>query len=380
MDFKQAVSVVRKHGISMLDDPTSNIRFVAVASKDAGPLDQATDFCVTAYVDKKLTASQLKSHGVNAFASSFSTVTGNDVGRRDIDVVETTGAITPMPAFRTPVAQRGRFGGPPPSLNAQKRFQQLRCGIGVTNPTNEYPNFLTVGTAGFYMTDDADNLYLVSNNHVIGRSNDAANGESVVQPGTLDLTDSELNLMPTFDDLVDELEIGGVVGVVQLEFPVAAGTPNNTVDAAIAQLFDSGREFDDLDRVTYGGAIRGVASPYSIDASTGELAQSSRVYKVGRTTGYTEGNVIGIAGVANVPYDGGTARFVDQLVIAPTEDNEGDFSDRGDSGSGILNDRHELVGLLFAGNGQHTFANPIELVIDQIRNAAGRNDLELVSG
>ncbi len=380
MDFKQAVSVVHNHGISMLDDPKSNVRFVAVANKDTGPLDQATDFCVTAYVDQKLTAAQLKTRSVSAFASSFSAISGVQAGRRDIDVVETTGAIEPMPALRAPTAQRGRFGGPPPALNAQKRFQQLRCGIGVTNPTDEYPSFLSVGTAGFYMTDDGGSLFLVSNNHVIGRSNVAANGESVVQPGTLDLTDSEINLMPTFNDLINELEIGGVVGVVQLQFPNAAGTPNNTVDAAIAQLFESGREFDDLDRVTYGGTIRGVATPYSVDSSTGALHQSSRVYKVGRTTGYTEGNVIGIAGVANVPYEGGTARFVDQLVIAPTDDNEGDFSDGGDSGSGILNDGHELAGLLFAGNGLHTFANPIHNVIDQIRVAAGIASLEVLEG
>lgn len=380
MDFKEAVNIVHEYGISLLDHPKSNVRFVAVANKDSGPLGESTDFCVTAYVDRKLTATQLRTRGISSFASSFSSISGVQAGRRDIDVVETTGAIEPMPALRTPTAQRGRYGGPPPALNAQKRFQQLRCGIGVTNPTNEYPNFLSVGTAGFYMTDEEGNLFLVSNNHVIGRSNAAANGESIVQPGTLDLTDSELNLMPTFNKLINELEIGGVVGVVQLQFPTTTGTPNNTVDAAIAQLYDTGREFDDLDRVTYGGAIHGVASPYSFDVVTGMLRQSSRVYKVGRTTGYTEGNVVGIAGVANVPYDGGTARFIDQIIIAPTEDNEGDFSDSGDSGSGILNNKHELVGLLFAGNGQHTFANPIQNVIDQIRLAADIASLEVIEG
>lgn len=379
MEFKEAITVIREHGISLLDDPTSDVRFVAVTNKDTGPLDQADDFSVTAFVDKKLTKSQLKSQGLTEFASTFSAVAGTQPGRRDIDVVETTGAIEPLPGLRTPTTQRGRYGGPPPALNAQKRFQQLRCGIGVTNPTDEYPDFLSVGTAGFYMTDDDEFLYLVSNNHVIGRSNAAANGESIVQPGTLDLTDSELGLMPTFDDLIDELEIGSVAGVVEILFPDAAGTPNNTVDGAIAQLLDTGREFDDLDRLTYSGTIRGVAAPFSVDASS-NLQQSSRVYKVGRTTGYTEGNVIGISGVASVPYDGGTARFTNQLIIAPTPDNEGDFSDRGDSGSAILNDSHELVGLLFAGNGLHTFANPIDEVITQIRAAAGNDSLQVIVG
>ena len=184
--------------------------------------------------------------------------------------------------------------------------------------------------------------------------------------------------MPTFNDLVSELEIGSVAGVVEILFPGATGTPNNTVDGAIAQLLDTGREFDDIDRVTYGGSIQGVATPYSVDASD-ELEQSSRVYKVGRTTGYTEGNVIGIAGLADVGYDGGTAKFIEQMVIAPTDDNEGDFSDSGDSGSGILNDNHELVGLLFAGNGFHTFANPITEVISQLRTATGIRSLQVVA-
>lgn len=276
-----------------------------------------------------------------------------------------------------PQSRRGRLGGQPPELNAQKWFQQLRCGIGIPNPTNEYPSGLSVGTAGFYMTDDNDNLSVVSNNQVIGRSNAAANGESVVQPGTLDLTGLELNLLPTCNDLINELEIATVAGVVQILFPTIGGTPHNRVDGAIAQLLDTGRDFADLDRLSYGGGIRDVARAFAVDAN-GSLQRSSRVHKVGRTTGYTEGNVVGISGVANVPYPGGTARFVDQLVIAPTEDNVGDFSDGGDSGSAILNDRHELVGLLFAGNGTHTFANPIDDVITEIRAATGINSLQVI--
>jgi hypothetical protein len=378
MEFKQALKVIRQHGISFLADPKSNVRFVAMANKDGGPLCEAVDWSITAFVDKKMTSNELKSSGMNSFASTFSAIANTQPGQRDIDVVETSGAMETMPATRVPAKQRGRFGGPPPALNAQKRFQQLRTGIGVTNPTGEYPSSLSVGTAGFYMTNSANELFLVSNNHVIGRSNDASIGESIVQPGTLDLTDSELSLMPTFDSLIDELEIGQVSGVVEILFPTAAGTPNNTVDGAVAQLLDTGREFDDLDRVCYGGGIRGVGAPYTISSSTGMLNQSSRVYKCGRTTGYTEGNIVAINGVSNVGYAGGTARFVNQLVIAPTTDNEGDFSAGGDSGSAILNDNHEITGLLFAGNGLHTFANPIAEVVAQIRTASGIPSLQVV--
>jgi hypothetical protein len=376
MQLKQAIKVVKDHGISMLSSPNSGIRFIAVGNKDTGALDDADDFSITAYVDKKLTPKEMKSQGLNDFKSSFAQVCGKTPGKRDIDVVETTGAMEPL-GLDVSNLQRGRFGGQPPSLNAQKWFEELRCGIGVTNPTNEYPNGLSVGTIGFYMTDDDDQLYLVSNNHVIGRSNAAANGESVVQPGTLDLTGLELSMLPTFNDLVQELEIAEVAGVVQIQFPSATGTPNNTVDAAIAQILDSGRGFNDLDRVCFGGAIQGVR-PFTANAS-GVLNQSARVHKVGRTTGFTEGTVVGITGVTNVPYSGGTARFVNQIVIEPTIDNVGGFSDSGDSGSAILNEDHELAGLLFAGNGRHTMANPITDVISQLRTASGIPSLSVIT-
>ena len=122
-----------------------------------------------------------------------------------------------------------------------------------------------------------------------------------------------------------------------------------------------------------------MAAPYAADES-GAIRDSTRVYKVGRTTGYTEGHVTGLAGAGVIEYDGGRAGFVDQIVIQATEDSVGPFSDRGDSGSGVLSDRHELVGLLFAGNDFHTLANPIAAVISELRSAAGIPSLRVITG
>ncbi len=267
-------------------------------------------------------------------------------------------------------------------MNAQKPFNALRCGIGITNPTGEYPNSVSVGTAGFYMEDDDGNLYVVSNNHVIGRSNEATLNESVVQPGTLDLTAAEFQLMPTLNSLVTNLEIASVLAVVQLQFQTPANTPNNRVDAAIAQMLQTNRTLNDLDRLTFGGVIRGVAAPYSVDA-TGAIQGSTRVYKVGRTTGYTEGVVTGLAGTSTISYadtNDKDAHFVDQIVIEATGDNVGPFSDNGDSGSGVENDRHELIGLLFAGNDFHTLVNPVAHVVSELRTVTGIPSLRVITG
>lgn len=87
-----------------------------------------------------------------------------------------------------------------------------------------------------------------------------------------------------------------------------------------------------------------------------------RVHKSGRTTGYRAGRVIGIGATSHVGYDGGTARFVDQLVI---QGDGGDMSQPGDSGSLILTESgNRPYALLFAGGGGQTIANPIQFVIE----------------
>lgn len=85
------------------------------------------------------------------------------------------------------------------------------------------------------------------------------------------------------------------------------------------------------------------------------------VQKSGRTTGVTKGKIVGIDATSNVGYDEGTGKFERQLVI---EANAGQFSAGGDSGSLIMDMQNRPVGLLFAGGGGQTIANPIEFVLD----------------
>lgn len=87
------------------------------------------------------------------------------------------------------------------------------------------------------------------------------------------------------------------------------------------------------------------------------------VIKIGRTTGRTQGRVTGIRATSFVNYGSeGTARFDRQIVIR----GDGDFSAAGDSGSLILTDDNRPLGLLFAGGGQDTIANPFEFVVEEL--------------
>lgn len=378
MNYEEALNAVANAGAALVLDPSNGINGVAVGKKDGGSIAGEGDFCVTAFVKEKLTGDALGARGIAPFDAAFSAAGARpESGPGDVDVVEIGEDFAPQPGYAVPTPQRGLFGGNPPALNAQKPFTTLRCGIGITNPVASYPGGLSVGTAGFYLRDDKGDVFVVSNNHVIGESNAASAGDTIVQPGTLDLTSIELAFMPALADL-DAIKIAELTALVTLQFfPGPGGAiPTNSVDAALARVDPALRATDDVDRLTFGGRIRGVAAPYTVDAN-GNLSGSARVYKVGRTTGYTEGVVTNVAAVTQVPYPGGNALFTGQIAVQPTPDNVGAFSDRGDSGSGVLNDEHELVGLLFAGSPGRTLVNPIDAVLSELRAAAGIPSLDL---
>jgi len=98
--------------------------------------------------------------------------------------------------------------------------------------------------------------------------------------------------------------------------------------------------------------------------ATSNATVGMRVQKYGRTTGLTKGRVQGINATLNVQYDLGVARFVGQVVIGG-----GGFSAGGDSGSLIVvqngSEAGNPVGLLFAGGGGYTIANPIDDVLNR---------------
>ena len=373
---------IKKFGNSVLDDPNNGIIAVGMGKKSAGPLNDDSELCVTGYVQRKLSKSQLKARGVTEFSESFAAICGSSPTRQQIkvDVVDAGSTFSAAPKLRVDRHQRGSYGGPPPNVDLQKRFEAIRGGIGITNPVGAYPQFLSVGTLGFFVKDDQNRLYLVSNNHVIANENDARVGNAVVQPGTLDLTDTELDLMDTLNKLRNALRIGKLSAWVDIEFPTSSGIPFNEVDCAIAVVEENLRSMTEVNRVGLGGVSRGLGPNFRIDPATDQFVGSTRVYKAGRTTGWTEGDVVSIGVITDVEYDAGVARFQNQIAIQPTADNGGPFSNSGDSGSGIYNENHQLAALLFAGSTSRTLANPARSVISALEAELGAGDLTVVRG
>jgi hypothetical protein len=200
---------------------------------------------------------------------------------------------------------------------------------------------ITAGTIGCRVTDGT-NVYALSNNHVYANENMAFIGDNVLQPGTYD------------GGLDPQDSIGTLFDYEPIVFSTSA---SNTIDAAIALSTT-----DLLDKTT-------PSNGYGIPkAATFPAGINLKVMKYGRTTSETSGTVYAINATVDVAYDSGVARFVNQIVIIPIDVSR-PFSGGGDSGSLIVvsKGKNSLkpVGLLFAGDGYYTIANPIDLVLDR---------------
>jgi hypothetical protein len=202
------------------------------------------------------------------------------------------------------------------------------------------------GTLGALVTDGSTQ-YVLSNNHVMARSNKGAPGDGILQPG---LIDQAPVCAQDSNDVVATLSVFEPIHF--LSFSNLGAT--NTVDAAIAQVV--------VGKVQSDGAILDIGT-ISTTPATAQIGMA--VQKSGRTTGLTTGSVAAVNVTISVKYGGcgsgrGLARFTNQIRITP-----GGFSSGGDSGSVVLDDAAppHAVGLLFAGSDTDTFANPIQSVL-----------------
>ncbi|MGH7923480.1 MAG: hypothetical protein ACREQH_02675 [Candidatus Binatus sp.] len=199
------------------------------------------------------------------------------------------------------------------------------------------------GTLGSMVKDASDNLYILSNNHVLADQNKAKPGQLIVQPGLVDVqcVKSSSNAVATFSRSVRLKFMGGI----------------NKVDAAIAAV-EAGQVSPEI--LFIGETAGSVLS----DPTFGTPVQ-----KMGRTTCVTTGQIAGLNANVKVNYSDKKkpkiAKFVDQILISGSSKTP-IFSAPGDSGSLILTQGAcpQPVALLFAAfsNG-FTIANPISTVL-----------------
>jgi hypothetical protein len=211
--------------------------------------------------------------------------------------------------------------------------------------------------------DSAGKQYLLSNNHVLARSDQATAGENIVQPGLIDD-----NCTP-FGDGGSETLVGTLTGFVPLK-------SSNNVDAAIAQvntgMVNASGAILELGARQSNGTLAAAPPGTSSTGGKGETGTiGMTVAKSGRTTGLTCAAISAVSLSVQVSYYTNCAEtdpyttktYSNQLAISGNE-----FSDAGDSGSLVVDTGSaEPVGLFFAGG----VANPASEVLSELSSQVG---------
>ncbi|PYZ98231.1 hypothetical protein CR205_06450 [Alteribacter lacisalsi] len=296
-----------------------NVVGVGIGEKVTGGKPAGKAALIT-YVTKKQDPSALKEEDlVPAFVEGVET-----------DVIEIG-----QPSAQTEISREMRTL---PDNQLSSKIRPVKGGWSVGHPD------VTAGTAGAVVFgregDRAGKYFILSNNHVMANSNEAQEGDPILQPGSVDggtLPDDQVAVLSAFIP-------------IDLTPNVPLEEHDNLVDAAIAE-----GSLQELDREVYwSGYIKGSLQKDEVDTGL-------RIRKTGRTSGYTSGEVTGIEATIDVNFGGNrTARFRDQIVTTP-------LSEGGDSGSVVTDHENRAVGLLFAGSTQATILNQIEHVRTLLR-------------
>ena len=220
---------------------------------------------------------------------------------------------------------------------------------------------ITAGTLGCLVTKE-EQIYILSNNHVLANSNDAQLGDPILQPGPHDGGTSQDQIAT----LADFVPIN--FGTAPSTCSIAGGTV--AVLNGMASLVGSSHRLSAFQQDPATNLVdAAIAKPTSADLvekrileigepqGVGEGTLGLPIRKSGRTTGLTSGEITQVDVTVQVSYGSGkTVTFSDQLMA-------GEMSSGGDSGSAVLDENGRVIGLLFAGSETTTVINRIQNVL-----------------
>jgi hypothetical protein len=244
------------------------------------------------------------------------------------------------------------------------------------------------GTLGSLVNDQSGNLYVLSNNHVLAESDQAAVGSTIIQPGLVDTGCVPLAAGVT-----------GIRAIASLQYYVPLINASTNTDAALA--ITSASSVDTTGSIVALGASGGgtnqiaAAAPAAGQGETLSAANLNtiQVAKSGRTTGLTCSTVDSIDNSLKISYyrDAAGTQFYTSKTFTNQIGIPGNyFSDFGDSGSLVVDAANaQAVGLFFAGSAGsgstpgESFANPIGNVFSdlaQFSSAPAGTSFSMVGG
>jgi len=255
-----------------------------------------------------------------------------------------------------------------PSVDQAPQIPPIELGTSGGNANDQSAGACCSGTLGALVTRNGAE-FILSNNHVLARTDQALPGEHIVQPGLVDTQCAPGATVATFSQAV-KLQNGN--GTAAADAALAAVTPGQVdPSGAILQL---------------GPISCGLAQPAPPANTIVAPAIGMAVAKSGRSTGLTCGTISAVA-VDDVPVSyptscGSNASFVvtfnNQVVIETAS-----FSGPGDSGSLIVTaDTAEATALLYGGDlsAGITLANTIQDVLAALPDPSNQALPAMVGG
>lgn len=249
----------------------------------------------------------------------------------------------------------------PANRSAQPVPVNLGTSGGNGNDSSTSGNTITCcgGTLGSLVVRGGTQ-YILSNTHILARSDLATIGEPIIQPGLVD-TNCSKTQATTVANLSQfyNLETG----------------PAPKIDAAIAQVISG--DVSTTGAIYYLGATtdaNGVPVPGAPNGGPGVAATiNMAVAKSGRSTGLTCSAVFSTSVTTSVQYQKGCGTgttfpvtYTNQVAVAG-----GSFSAEGDSGSLIVTQsKADPVALLYAGSDTDTVGNPVSAVLSFFKSGS----------
>ncbi|KGM98500.1 serine protease [Clostridium botulinum] len=219
------------------------------------------------------------------------------------------------------------------------RIRPVQCGYSI-GPVgvNIY------GTLGCLVKNKREKaVYVLSASHALNPLGKVSFGTPIVQPGVLD------------GGSIRNDVIANLIRSTTIQYISLFSKPVNTVDAAVAKV-------SDISLVSTTMAIVGKDVKQIAPPKIGE-----KVFKVGRTTGYTEGHITETDVTQIIDSSGKKALFKDQIAADVK-------SDKGDSGSVLLNENMNPIGLLM-GTSQST----VYSVFNDMKKVTSALNIEIIT-
>jgi len=328
---------------------------------------QAYTSCTVTYTAPSWVGATGATYVVATVGGAAPTSAAGIVSRASAVVLVNTGGVTSNPATHQAQSQASVMLGASGGNNTDYDTQGSRI-VDCCS-----------GTLGALVEDAGKRQYLLSNNHVLAKSDHASVGDTIVQPGLID------NNCTPLGDSASSGQVSSIAPVAQLTGWLPLRSKLTNADAAIAQVVsrsvDPSGSILELGAKQPGGALAAAPPGISSTGGRGETATLDlRVAKSGRTTGLTCGGVSAIDLDVKVDYflDCAETRpymtktFTHQLAISGNQ-----FSDAGDSGALVVDAANaEPVGLYFAGGTDvlgvsQAVANPSPDLLSELSEQVG---------